>query len=116
MPTIPISDLAGGVAAAFAIAPPASARSGTAGASGSTCRSPTCWPLGRPGGRVRMVGLDAPLSGAPGYGTFPTADDRHVALGIMNEDHFWVGLCRALDLRGPRAAHEHRAEPGGSTS
>jgi crotonobetainyl-CoA:carnitine CoA-transferase CaiB-like acyl-CoA transferase len=47
-----------------------------------------------------MVGLDAPLNGAPGYGVFPTADDGHVAIGIMNEDHFWVGLCRALDL-GP---------------
>jgi hypothetical protein len=49
-----------------------------------------------------MVDVDAPLNGAPGYGVFPTADDRHVAIGIMNEDHFWVGLCRALDL----GAHE----------
>jgi crotonobetainyl-CoA:carnitine CoA-transferase CaiB-like acyl-CoA transferase len=45
-----------------------------------------------------MVDVDAPLNGAPGYGVFRTADDVHVAVGIMNEDHFWVGLCRALDL------------------
>ena len=55
-----------------------------------------------PVGAVRMVDVDAPLNGAPGYGVFPTLDDRHVAIGIMNEDHFWVGLCRALDLE----AHE----------
>jgi alpha-methylacyl-CoA racemase len=45
-----------------------------------------------------MVGLDRPLKGAPGYGTFRTCDDGWVAIGIMNEDHFWVGLCRALGL------------------
>jgi crotonobetainyl-CoA:carnitine CoA-transferase CaiB-like acyl-CoA transferase len=47
-----------------------------------------------------MVGLDRPLKGAPGYGTFRTRDGGWVALGIMNEDHFWGGLCRALGLDG----------------
>jgi crotonobetainyl-CoA:carnitine CoA-transferase CaiB-like acyl-CoA transferase len=53
-----------------------------------------------PVGRVEMFGLDRALQGAPGYGTFRTRDGGYVAIGIMNEDHFWVGLCRALGLDG----------------
>jgi CoA:oxalate CoA-transferase len=34
----------------------------------------------------------------PGYGTFPTADDGWIALGVLDEDPFWRGLCRALGL------------------
>jgi crotonobetainyl-CoA:carnitine CoA-transferase CaiB-like acyl-CoA transferase len=98
-PTIPVSDLAGGVAGAFAIA--------------SACLGAKLHGQGEridvsvadvlatwvgPVGPVEMVGLDRPLNGAPGYGVFPTKDDGFVAIGIMNEDHFWVGLCRALGL------------------
>ncbi len=103
-PTVPISDLAGGVAAAFAIAAAClgAQRHGRGERIDLSVTDVLATWVG-PVGRVRMVGLDAPLSGAPGYGTFPTADDRHVAIGIMNEDHFWAGLCRALDLH----AHEH---------
>ncbi|MCZ7526368.1 MAG: CoA transferase [Acidimicrobiia bacterium] len=38
-----------------------------------------------------------PLDGLPTYGTYRT-DDGHVALGILDEDHFWVGACDALGL------------------
>ena len=51
-----------------------------------------------PVGAVKMVGVERPLAGVPGYGAFPTADGRFVAIGIMNEDHFWAGLCRGLGL------------------
>ncbi len=34
----------------------------------------------------------------PGYGIFATADGGQVALGVLNEQHFWVNLCRELDL------------------
>jgi alpha-methylacyl-CoA racemase len=103
MPTIPISDLAGGVAAAFAIAVAClgAQRNGRGERIDISVADVLASWVG-PVRKVQMVGVEAPLNGVPGYGVFPTADDRHVALGIMNEDHFWVGLCRALDLE----AHE----------
>jgi crotonobetainyl-CoA:carnitine CoA-transferase CaiB-like acyl-CoA transferase len=99
VPTIPISDLGGGVAAAFAIAVACfgAQRDGRGERIDVSVTDVLSTWVG-PVGAVRMVDLDAPLNGAPGYGVFPTADDRHVAIGIMNEDHFWVGLCRALEL------------------
>jgi crotonobetainyl-CoA:carnitine CoA-transferase CaiB-like acyl-CoA transferase len=36
--------------------------------------------------------------GAPAMGTFRTADDRWVVLGVFTEDHFWDELCLALGL------------------
>jgi alpha-methylacyl-CoA racemase len=98
-PTIPISDLGGGVAAAFAIAVACvgAQRDGRGERIDVSVTDVLATWVG-PVGAVRMVDLDAPLNGAPGYGVFPTDDDGHVAIGIMNEDHFWVGLCRALDL------------------
>jgi crotonobetainyl-CoA:carnitine CoA-transferase CaiB-like acyl-CoA transferase len=34
----------------------------------------------------------------PGYGLFPTADGHEVALGVLNEQHFWSALCGELGL------------------
>ena len=36
----------------------------------------------------------------PAMGSFPTADDGFIELGIFSEDHFWDGLCEALGLIG----------------
>ena len=36
----------------------------------------------------------------PGYGIFATADGDQVALGVVDEQHFWSALCRTLGLRG----------------
>jgi crotonobetainyl-CoA:carnitine CoA-transferase CaiB-like acyl-CoA transferase len=100
-PTVPISDLAGGVAGAFAITTAClgaklHGRGERVDVSVADVLSTWVGPVGP----VEMVGLDRPLRGAPGYGTFPTRDGGHVAIGIMNEDHFWEGLCRALGLDG----------------
>jgi crotonobetainyl-CoA:carnitine CoA-transferase CaiB-like acyl-CoA transferase len=98
-PTLPISDLAGGLAGAFAIATAclaAKLRGQGERIDVSVADVLATW-VG-PVGEVRMTDVEKPLAGLPGYGTFPTADDREVAIGIMNEDHFWVGLCQALDL------------------
>ena len=98
-PTIPISDLAGGLAGAYAIAVAcvgALRHGGGERVDVSVADVLATW-VG-PVDRVRMEGVEAPLAGVPGYGIFPTADEQYVALGIMNEDHFWVGLCRALEL------------------
>jgi crotonobetainyl-CoA:carnitine CoA-transferase CaiB-like acyl-CoA transferase len=103
-PTVPVSDLAGGVAGAFAIASAAlGARLHGEGERVDVSVTDVLATWVGPVGPVEMVGLDRPLRGAPGYGVFPTKDGGFVAIGIMNEDHFWVGLCRALGLD----AHEH---------
>jgi crotonobetainyl-CoA:carnitine CoA-transferase CaiB-like acyl-CoA transferase len=37
-------------------------------------------------------------AGVPGYGLFATADGGRVALGVINEQHFWSRLCLELGL------------------
>ena len=107
-PTVPISDLAGGVAGAFAIATAClGAKLHGRGERVDVSVADVLATWVGPVGPVDMVGLDGPLRGAPGYGIFPTKDGGYVAIGIMNEDHFWVGLCRALGLE----AHEHLDNP-----
>jgi crotonobetainyl-CoA:carnitine CoA-transferase CaiB-like acyl-CoA transferase len=34
----------------------------------------------------------------PGYGLFTTAGGGQVALGVLNEQHFWAALCGELGL------------------
>lgn len=98
-PTVPVSDLAGGLAGAFAIATAClGAKLHGRGERIDVSVADVLATWVGPVDHVRMVDVEKPLAGLPGYGTFPTADGREVALGIMNEDHFWVGLCRALDL------------------
>lgn len=113
-PTIPIGDLGGGIAGAFGIVTAVlGARATGRGERVDVALTDVLASWVGPVGRVRMLGVDRPLAGLPGYGVFPTADGRHVALGIMNEDHFWAGLCRALGLphgelpNGARTARVH---------
>lgn len=98
-PTVPLGDLAGGTAGAFAIAAAClGARLHGEGERIDLAVTDVLATWVGPVGPIRMVGVDAPLHGVPGYGVFPTADGQLVGLGIMNEDHFWVGLCAALGL------------------
>jgi crotonobetainyl-CoA:carnitine CoA-transferase CaiB-like acyl-CoA transferase len=107
-PTVPVSDLAGGVAGAFAIAAAClGAKLHGRGERVDVSVADVLATWVGPVGLVEMVGLDGPLRGAPGYGIFPARDGGYVAIGIMNEDHFWVGLCRALGLKD----HEHLDNP-----
>lgn len=98
-PTVPIGDIGGGVSAAFAIV--AACFGAKVHGHGERIDVSVTDVLATwvgPVKRVKMVGVDKPLAGVPGYGAFATADGRHIAIGIMNEQHFWLGLCRALDL------------------
>jgi crotonobetainyl-CoA:carnitine CoA-transferase CaiB-like acyl-CoA transferase len=52
---------------------------------------------------ARLEGTSAATRAIPGYGTFATADGGWVALGVLDEDPFWAGLCAALGL-GDHAA------------
>ena len=48
----------------------------------------------------RSVRRPGPARGAvtPGYGLFATSDGGQVALGVVNEQHFWDALCAELGL------------------
>jgi alpha-methylacyl-CoA racemase len=49
-------------------------------------------------GQLTPVGSRLPMNGLPGYGTYVTADDQWVALGVLTEAPFWSGLCHGLGL------------------
>lgn len=49
-------------------------------------------------GQLTPVGSPLPMNGLPGYGTYATADDAYLSVGVLVEPHFWSGLCRALAL------------------
>ena len=95
---LPIADLAGGVFAAFAICA-AIVRRQRSG-EGEYIDVSMSDVLATWTGAVapRAEGADPTARGVPGYGLFETADGQHIALSIINEDHFWSGLCRVLKL------------------
>jgi crotonobetainyl-CoA:carnitine CoA-transferase CaiB-like acyl-CoA transferase len=102
-PPLPTADLAAGMTAAFGICAAVLGRmasgEGTyldvsmtdvlATWTGPAGAKPTDGP-----------GSDGPAVVIPGYGLFATADGGQIALGVMNEQHFWTSLCEALGL-GP---------------
>jgi crotonobetainyl-CoA:carnitine CoA-transferase CaiB-like acyl-CoA transferase len=120
MPPLPIADLASGLTGAFGICAALFGRRATAegthldvsmtdvmatwtGPSGSDA-SPSgareTGETGEPGAtgepdKTEESGASQPV---PGYGLFTTADGGQVALGVVNEDHFWSRLCESLDL------------------
>jgi crotonobetainyl-CoA:carnitine CoA-transferase CaiB-like acyl-CoA transferase len=92
MPPVPAADLASGLAAAFGIC---AALLGRRDGAGGTYLD------------VAMTDVMATWTGrtpsssegtVPGYGLFRTADGTQLALGVLNEQHFWEALCRALGL------------------
>ncbi len=105
---LPVADLAAGLTAAFGICAAVLGR-GVTGAGTYLDISMTdvlaTW-TGRAGGGdgpAAGPGSDAgpadPESEAvPGYGLFATADGGQVALGVVNEQHFWSALCTELGL------------------
>jgi crotonobetainyl-CoA:carnitine CoA-transferase CaiB-like acyl-CoA transferase len=91
MPPLPIADLASGMAAAFGIC---AALFGGEGAHLDIAMTDVMatWTGDAV---VESSGAGGPV---PGYGIFSTADDRQIALGVVNEQHFWSALCDALGL------------------
>jgi crotonobetainyl-CoA:carnitine CoA-transferase CaiB-like acyl-CoA transferase len=52
-------------------------------------------------------------SSVPGYGLYATADGHQVALGVVNEPHFWSALCAELGLEPLRhLAFDERSRRG----
>src|SRR5439155_9222357 len=95
---LPIADLAGGVFAAFAICAAVVRRERSG--EGEYIDVSMSDVLATWTGAVppQAEGVDTDVRGVPGYGVFPTADGRHVALSIITENHFWSGLCAVLGL------------------
>ena len=64
-------------------------------------------------GTGTAVTAPAPAATTPGYGLFATADGGQVALGVVNERHFWSALCDELGLRDVAdLAFEERSRRG----
>jgi crotonobetainyl-CoA:carnitine CoA-transferase CaiB-like acyl-CoA transferase len=97
-PAIPVADLSGGMAAAFAVCAALFRRLRTG--EGERIDVAMADVLATWTGTAPPVaqGVDAAVRGVPGYGTFATADDGYVALGVVSEDHFWSRLCAVLSL------------------
>jgi crotonobetainyl-CoA:carnitine CoA-transferase CaiB-like acyl-CoA transferase len=106
MPPLPVADLAAGMTAAFGICAALIGR-GVGGHGSYLDISMTdvlaTW-TGPPattrdsGGSDQSAPGDSGPSRVPGYGIFTTADGGQIALGVLNEQHFWVSLCRVLQL------------------
>ncbi len=101
VPPLPTADLAAGMTAAFGISAALLGRV-TSGEGAYLDISMTdvlaTW-TGRVGaGLADRSASDPPTAPTPGYGLFATADGGQVALGILNEQHFWVSLCHEVRL------------------
>src|SRR4051812_25123227 len=97
-PAVPVADLSGGLAAAFAICAAVVRKLKTG--EGERIDVAMADVLATWTGAVapQAEGTDEEARGVPGYGTFETADRGFVVLGVLTEDHFWRPLCEALDL------------------
>jgi crotonobetainyl-CoA:carnitine CoA-transferase CaiB-like acyl-CoA transferase len=97
LPPLPVADLASGLAAAFGICA-ALVERGAKGTGTSLDVSMTevmsSW--------TGAVGPDdaSERKSVPGYGLYTAADGGQVALGVVNEQHFWASLCHELGLEG----------------
>jgi crotonobetainyl-CoA:carnitine CoA-transferase CaiB-like acyl-CoA transferase len=95
-PPLPLADLAAGTMAAFSVTA-ALLRRATAGGGGCFIDLSMADVLATWTGAADAGG-DPATRVVPGYGTFATADGSHLALGVVNEDHFWAALCDTLHL------------------
>jgi crotonobetainyl-CoA:carnitine CoA-transferase CaiB-like acyl-CoA transferase len=97
LPRIPSADLASGLAAAFGIS--ASLLGRGPGGEGTYLDVSMTDVMATWTGSTDSSSEGASAGGAvPGYGLFPTADGHEVALGVLNEQHFWSALCAELGL------------------
>ena len=101
IPPLPTADLAAGLTAAFGICAAVLGR--TASGEGahldvSMTDVLATWtgPTGAGTGGAGQA--QWPPGPTPGYGLFGTSDGGQVALGVVNEQHFWSRLCDELEL------------------
>lgn len=94
VPRVPVADLAAGMSAAMQIA---AAVHGGRGAYLDVAMADVVaqWTGSADS---KLAGRSSTARGIPGYGTFATADGTYLALGVLDEDHFWRALCGVLGL------------------
>jgi crotonobetainyl-CoA:carnitine CoA-transferase CaiB-like acyl-CoA transferase len=99
---VPIADLAGGLAAAYAVCAALVRKERTG--EGERVDVAMGDVLATWTGAVTPVaeGTDPAARGVPGYGMFATRDRKFVSLGIITEDHFWRALCDTLGFDDAR--------------
>jgi CoA:oxalate CoA-transferase len=102
VPAIPVADLSGGMAAAFAMCAAALQRLRTGEGERIDVAMADVLATWTGASTPHAENTDVSARGVPGYGTFETADGRHIALGVLTEDHFWRPLCDVLDLTDHR--------------
>jgi crotonobetainyl-CoA:carnitine CoA-transferase CaiB-like acyl-CoA transferase len=103
-PAVPVADLSGGMAAAFAICAAVVRKLKTG--EGERIDVAMADVLATWTGAVapQAEGTDENARGVPGYGTFATDGGGFVVLGVLTEDHFWRPLCETLGLPDDVAA------------
>jgi crotonobetainyl-CoA:carnitine CoA-transferase CaiB-like acyl-CoA transferase len=97
---VPIADLAGGMAAAFAVCAAAVRRGRTGEGERIDVAMADVLATWTGASRPQADNTDPSAPGVPGYGIYQTADGFQVALGVLTEDHFWLPLCEVLGLQG----------------
>jgi crotonobetainyl-CoA:carnitine CoA-transferase CaiB-like acyl-CoA transferase len=99
VPPVPTADLAAGLTAAFGICAAVLGRASSGEGAyldvSMTDVLSTWTGAAGPADGAPSTGTRQPM---PGYGLFATADGGQVALGVLNEQHFWSNLCRELAL------------------
>jgi crotonobetainyl-CoA:carnitine CoA-transferase CaiB-like acyl-CoA transferase len=95
---LPIADLAGGMAAAFAVCAAVVRCQRTGEGENIDTAMTDVLATWTGAAAPRTSNADASARGVPGYGLFATADRGHVTLGVLTENHFWTSLCAVLGL------------------
>lgn len=95
---VPIADLAGGMAAAFAVVAAVVRRQRTGEGERVDVAMADVLATWTGAERPHATGTDPDSRGVPGYGTFTTADRKYLVLGVLTEQHFWSALCDVLKL------------------
>jgi alpha-methylacyl-CoA racemase len=98
MPPLPIADLASGVTAAMGICAALLGRAHHGQGTFLDVSMTHVLATWTGAASTRSATSEPGPSAVPGYGLYATADQRQVALGVVNEDHFWAGLCTELAL------------------
>jgi crotonobetainyl-CoA:carnitine CoA-transferase CaiB-like acyl-CoA transferase len=99
IPPLPTADLAAGLTAAFGICAAVLGRATSGeGAYIDVSMTDVLSTWTGPAGAADGPRNEAGSTPTPGYGLFTTADGGQVALGVVNEQHFWSNLCQELAL------------------
>jgi crotonobetainyl-CoA:carnitine CoA-transferase CaiB-like acyl-CoA transferase len=98
MPPLPIADLASGVTAAMGMCAALLGRTQHGLGTYLDVSMTNVLATWTGAASIRTTADPGRQSAVPGYGLYGTADGRQVALGVVNEQHFWAALCSELQL------------------